>query len=46
MSPVAVWSSDLARAAGTAAALAAEIGLEPLLDARLSEFDIGPHRAG
>ena len=46
LSPVAVWSSDLARAAGTAAALAAETGLEPVLDPRLREFDIGPHRVG
>jgi broad specificity phosphatase PhoE len=46
LSPVALWSSDLARAAGTAAAVAAETGLEPVLDARLREFDIGPHRVG
>ena len=46
LSPVAVWSSDLARAAGTAAVLAAETGLEPVLDPRLREFDIGPHRVG
>jgi glucosyl-3-phosphoglycerate phosphatase len=46
LSPVAVWSSDLARAAGTAAVLAAETGLEPVLDSRLREFDIGPHRVG
>ncbi|NPC43115.1 histidine phosphatase family protein [Nocardioides sp. zg-1230] len=46
LSPVAVWSSDLARAAGTAAVVAAEAGLEPVLDARLREFDIGPHRVG
>jgi glucosyl-3-phosphoglycerate phosphatase len=44
--PVAVWSSDLARAARTADAVAAEAGLEPLLDARLREFDIGPNRVG
>jgi probable phosphoglycerate mutase len=43
---VAVWSSDLARAAGTAAVLAAEAGLEPVLDPRLREFDVGPHRVG
>ena len=46
LSPVAVWSSDLARAAGTAAVLAAETGLEAVLDPRLREFDIGPHRTG
>jgi probable phosphoglycerate mutase len=46
LSPVALWSSDLARAAGTAAVVAAEAGLEPVLDARLREFDIGPHRVG
>ena len=44
--PVAVWSSDLSRAAQTADAVAAEAGLEPVLDARLREFDIGPHRVG
>lgn len=44
--PVAVWSSDLARAAGTAAALAAECGLDPVLDPRLREFDVGPNRQG
>lgn len=44
--PVAVWSSDLARAAQTAEAVAAEAGLEPVLDARLREFDVGPNRAG
>jgi broad specificity phosphatase PhoE len=46
LSPIAVWSSDLARAAGTADVVAAEAGLEPVLDARLREFDIGPHRVG
>lgn len=46
LSPVAVWSSDLARAAGTAAVVAAEAGLEPVLDPRLREFDVGPHRTG
>ena len=46
LAPVAVWSSDLARAAGTAVTVAAEAGLEPVLDARLREFDIGPHRVG
>ena len=35
LAPVAVWSSDLARAAGTAAVVAAEAGLEPVLDLSL-----------
>lgn len=46
MAPVAVWSSDLARAAGTAVVIAVEAGLEPVLDGRLREFDVGPHRMG
>jgi probable phosphoglycerate mutase len=46
LDPVAVWSSDLARAAQTAAVVAAEAGLEPLLDPRLREYDVGPHRQG
>lgn len=46
MAPVAVWSSDLSRAAQTAAYVAAETGLEPVLDPRLREFDIGPNRTG
>jgi probable phosphoglycerate mutase len=46
MAPVAVWSSDLARAADTALAVAAEAGLEPVLDPRLREYDVGPHRQG
>ncbi|GAA5118016.1 histidine phosphatase family protein [Alloalcanivorax gelatiniphagus] len=44
--PVALWSSDLERAAGTAAAVAAQAGLEPVLDPRLREFDVGPNRMG
>jgi probable phosphoglycerate mutase len=44
--PVAIWSSDLARAARTAEAVAVECGLAPVLDARLREFDVGPHRVG
>jgi probable phosphoglycerate mutase len=44
--PVALWSSDLARASGTASIVAAECGLEPVLDARIREFDIGPNRTG
>ncbi|WP_210650718.1 histidine phosphatase family protein [Nocardioides sp. SYSU D00065] len=46
LDPVAVWSSDLARATQTAALLAAEARLEPVVDARLREFDVGPHRQG
>ena len=46
LGPVAIWSSDLARAAGTAAAVGAEAGLEPQLDPRLREFDVGPNRQG
>jgi broad specificity phosphatase PhoE len=46
LSPVALWSSDLSRAAQTAAHVAAESGLTPVLDARLREFDIGPNRTG
>ncbi|CUR61667.1 putative phosphoglycerate mutase-like protein [metagenome] len=46
LAPVAVWSSDLSRAAQTAAHVAAEAGLEPVLDPRLREFDIGPNRTG
>lgn len=44
--PVAVWSSDLARAAGTARVVADEAGLEPVLDPRLREFAIGANRTG
>lgn len=46
LAPVAVWSSDLARAAQTAAAVAAACGLEPEHDERLREFAIGPRRTG
>ena len=46
LDPVALWSSDLSRATSTAEFLATETGLEPVLDARLREFDIGPNRAG
>lgn len=46
LDPVAVWSSDLSRAAQTAAVVAGECGLEPVLDPRLREFDVGPHRTG
>ena len=44
--PVALWTSDLDRAHATAVHVAAEAGLEPVLDARLREFDVGPNRAG
>ncbi|CAM3684800.1 histidine phosphatase family protein [Nocardioides zeicaulis] len=46
LEPVALWSSDLARAAATARAVGAECDLEPVLDPRLREFDVGPHRTG
>ena len=46
LDPVAVWSSDLARAASTARVVAAAAGLEPVLDPRLREYDVGPHREG
>ena len=46
LEPVAVWSSDLSRAAQTAAHVAAQASLEPVLDPRLREFDVGPHRTG
>ncbi len=45
MEPVALWSSDLARARETAAYVVAETGLEAVFDARLREFDVG-ERAG
>ena len=44
--PVAIWTSDLARAAQTADAVAAECGLDAQRDPRLREFDIGPNRTG
>lgn len=46
LDPVVVWTSDLVRASATASRVAAECGLEPVLDARLREFDVGPNRAG
>ncbi|GAA1939455.1 histidine phosphatase family protein [Nocardioides hwasunensis] len=46
MRPVALWSSDLARAAGTARRVADEAGLDPVLDDRLREFAVGTHRTG
>ncbi|MCF6379651.1 histidine phosphatase family protein [Nocardioides KLBMP 9356] len=44
--PVAVWTSDLLRAAQTADAVAAECGLAATRDERIREFDIGPNRVG
>jgi probable phosphoglycerate mutase len=41
LAPVALWSSDLARARQTAAYVAKESGLDPVYDARLREFDLG-----
>ena len=41
-----MWSSDLVARRQTAARVAAEAGLEPVLDPRLREFDIGPNRTG
>ena len=46
MAPVAIWTSDLARATQTADAVADECGLEAVRDPRLREFDIGPNRTG
>ena len=46
LQPVAIWSSDLARAAATARLVAAEAGLQPVLDPRLREYDVGPNRQG
>ncbi len=39
--PAFVWSSDLLRAQQTATELIALTGLEPVLDARLREYDVG-----
>ena len=46
LSPVAVWSSDLARAAMTARAVADQAGLDVVLDPRLREFAVGSNRTG
>jgi len=43
--PATIWSSDLARAAQTAAYVGKEAGLEPVLDPRLREFDLGERTA-
>jgi probable phosphoglycerate mutase len=40
-SPAALYSSDLPRARETAAAIASATGLEPVLDARWREVDVG-----
>lgn len=45
MQPVALWSSDLARARETAAYVESATGLTATLDRRLREFDVG-RRAG
>ncbi len=45
-SPVLLWSSDLLRARQTAAQVAAETGLTPVLDARLREYAVGENRMG
>lgn len=39
--PAGLWSSDLARARQTATYVGKECGLEPRLDARFREFDLG-----
>lgn len=41
LAPVALWSSDSARARQTAAYVAKESGLEPTYDARLREYCLG-----
>ena len=41
LAPSALWSSDLDRTQSTAAALAAETGLDVRLDRRLREIDVG-----
>ena len=46
LSPVAVWTSDLSRAAGTASFVAAAAGVDPVSDPRLREYDVGPNRQG
>lgn len=46
LSPVLLWSSDLARARETAEAVAASTGLPVRTDPRLREFAIGANRTG
>ncbi len=41
LGPAAIWSSDLSRAAETAALVAAATGTEVKYDARLREYDVG-----
>lgn len=41
LQPTRLWSSDLVRARDTAAYVAGATGLEPVLDPRLREFDLG-----
>ena len=41
LEPQALWTSDLARAAGTCAHLERATGLEATVDPRLREFDVG-----
>ena len=44
LDPVALWTSDLARARQTCGYLEQETGLEATRDARLREFDVGPRQ--
>ncbi len=41
LQPTLLWSSDLVRARDTASYVAGATGLEPVLDPRLREFDLG-----
>jgi glucosyl-3-phosphoglycerate phosphatase len=41
LQPTLLWSSDLVRARDTAAYVAGATGLDPVLDVRLREFDLG-----
>jgi probable phosphoglycerate mutase len=41
LQPTRLWSSDLVRARDTAAYVAGATGLDPVLDPRLREFDLG-----
>ena len=41
LAPTRLWTSDLARAAQTAAYVAKACGLEPVVDPRLREYDVG-----
>jgi probable phosphoglycerate mutase len=44
MGPVALWTSDLARARQTCSYVERATGLEPKVDERLREFDVGDRR--